>query len=101
MQFEECQLTLGVYACVVTCVQLCSEEQLLVMIHETGLISKLKGTMSIRTAPILFDGGPHDTINRLSVVWTQKARSISRDLFKKMQGETERKTGSHTVCAAC
>lgn len=50
------------------------------LIHEGGLISKLKGNLSSLKRDI------SPSIDSLIVKWTDKACSISRELYKQIQG---------------
>jgi hypothetical protein len=78
--------------------QFCCEDQLLALIHEGGLISKLKGMLNPlddefpHYEPCY---GPNATINKLAAVWTLKARSISQELYKLIQG---RASCCHSCC---
>jgi len=73
--------------CCDVCTQMCSEEQLLALIHEGGLISKLKGCMNQKGAHMRSPWGPDMTIYKLTQVWTDKARGLSRELYKHIEGE--------------
>lgn len=73
--------------CCAVCIQMCTEEQLLALIHEGGLISKLKGCMNQRGGHTPSPWGPDITIYKLTQVWTDKARGLSRELYKQIEGE--------------
>jgi hypothetical protein len=67
-------------------VQLCSKDQLLGLIHEAGLITKLKGTISpLQVSPPMVS--PDATCGVLSAVWSEMAGSLSKKLYNTIEGE--------------
>lgn len=84
--------------------QVCSQEQLLVLVHEGGLLSKLRGlqpqhspgaSMSFMMMSTL---GP--TIAMLTSAWTNKAHELSKQSSKRMQGGLRRAGGLGFLQAA-
>lgn len=67
-------------------VQICNQDQLVALIHEGGLTNKLKGCTSPR-AQFSSPYGPDAVLFKLTEVWTAKARGLSREIFKKIEGE--------------
>jgi hypothetical protein len=65
--------------------QICTQDQLVALIHEGGLTNKLKGCTSPR-ASFPSPYGPDAVLFKLTEVWTQKARGLSREIYKKIEG---------------
>jgi hypothetical protein len=71
--------------------QVCSQEQLLMLVHEGGLINKLRGMMPQHSdwtnmSFNMMSNGPNATIAMLTAVWTNKAHELSKQLSKRVQG---------------
>lgn len=67
--------------------QCCPEDQLLRLCHEGGLISKLRGTMSLKGGSMFNLHGPEMTIMKLTEVWTRNCYKLSNEMYKRFQGE--------------
>jgi hypothetical protein len=63
--------------------QFCCEDQLLALIHEGGLISKLKGTMAPHVM-ISFQVDP--IVARLTRLYISKVSSLSEDMYRQIEG---------------
>lgn len=73
-------------------VQGCNEDELLQLIHEGGLTTRLKGCINKKN-PCRGQEGPAAAIDALTALWTKKAAEVSRGLYKKhIEG------GYSTVC---
>jgi hypothetical protein len=65
--------------------KICTQDQLVTLIHEGGLTNKLKGCSS-PSASFSSPYGPDAVIFKLTEVWTQKARGLSRDFYNQILG---------------
>jgi hypothetical protein len=78
--------------------QACTEEQLLPLVHEGGLINKLRGimpqhmTMDFMSFSIM-QNGPQAAITLLTAVWSKKAHELSKQISKRIQGGLRRVAG--------
>jgi hypothetical protein len=73
-------------------VQRCPQDQLLELIHQGGLITRLKGCMVEPRSgnphnPYGNPDGPADAIDTLTELWTRKAAEVSRELYTHIEGE--------------
>jgi hypothetical protein len=66
-------------------VQGCSEDELAQLIHEGGLITKLKGCVNKKN-PCRGQEGPAAAIDALTALWTKKAAEVSRELYTRIEG---------------
>lgn len=93
-------LNVSAAACdVAAAVQVCSHEQLLILVHEGGLINKLRGMLPQRSrracmSPSMLVNGPGLTINMLTALWTDKVHELSKQLNKRLQGVQR----AHVAC---
>ncbi|KAF6250689.1 hypothetical protein COO60DRAFT_1646284 [Scenedesmus sp. NREL 46B-D3] len=76
-------------------VRVCSHEQLLILVHEGGLINKLRGMLPQRSrracmSPSMLVNGPGLTINMLTALWTDKVHELSKQLNKRLQEDEAR-----------
>lgn len=84
------------HACIHTlccAAQVCSDDENLQLIHQGGLITLLKGCLDLRD-PYANRDGPAAAIDTLTELWTRKAAEVSRDLYRRIEGEP-------TCCLAC
>lgn len=94
--FAECggivyYFTRWVQACVL---QACSQDQLVTLIHEGELTDKLKGCMRPSgQGGLTTTWGPQPAVWKLTEVWTAKARGLSRELYKQIEGEPSQQEG--------
>jgi hypothetical protein len=84
-------LMISNYTAAAAVMQVCSQEQLLMLVHEGGLINKLCGMMPQHSdwtnmSFNMMSNGPNVTINMLTAVWTNKAHELSKQLSKRVQG---------------
>lgn len=66
--------------------QFANTDQLLRLIHEGGLLSKLRGT-GYKYKPNVSMDGPQFTIFRLTEIWTEKCFVLSNQMYARMQGK--------------
>lgn len=65
--------------------QICTQDQLVTFIHEGELIHKLRGCRTHQEGVVVY--GTETTPEFLSQVWTDKARGLSREYYKQIEGE--------------
>lgn len=73
------------------CMQLCTKNKeetfLLRLIHEGGLINKLKGCMPAEGCPAFPSApGPGYTVKILGEFWTNKCHTLSDELYQRIEG---------------
>lgn len=66
--------------------QACTDDELLQLIHQGGLITLLKGCIS-QSRPNMSQDSPADAIDMLTDVWTNKAAEVSKKLFERIECE--------------
>jgi hypothetical protein len=77
--------------------QLLNEDELLQLIHAGGLITPLKGCTSSAARDQGHDG-PGAALNMLTSLWTIKAADVSKDLYKRIEGEAQAAVWSQVLC---
>eukprot|EP00878_Enallax_costatus_P035971 GHUV01040237.1.p1 GENE.GHUV01040237.1~~GHUV01040237.1.p1 ORF type:complete len:690 (+),score=95.53 GHUV01040237.1:319-2388(+) len=70
-------------------VQCCPEDQLLRLIHEGGLISKLRGNMSPKEPSMITLYGPHMAVIRLTEVWTKNCYKLSDVMYQRVRDDED------------
>jgi len=65
--------------------QRCNDEELLQLIHQGGLITRLKGCQS-HAKPNRSRDSPEEALDILAELWTKKAADVSKDLYKQIEG---------------
>jgi hypothetical protein len=67
-------------------VQVCSEDEVLTLIHEGSLINHMKGNTTVAKTGLSPEATRADAL--LSDVWTRKAEQVSRELYKRIEGDS-------------
>lgn len=75
----------GLLVLCVVLLQRCSDEELLQLIHQGGLITRLKGCQS-HAKPNRSRDSPDEAIDILTELWTKKAADVSKDIYKQIEG---------------
>lgn len=66
--------------------QVCSEDEVLTLIHEGSLINHMKGNTTIARTEASLNPEATRADYLLSDVWTRKADQVSRELYKRIEG---------------
>jgi hypothetical protein len=67
-------------------VQVCSEDEVLTLIHEGSLINHMKGNTTVARTEAGLSPEATRADALLSDVWTRKAEQVSRELYKRIEG---------------